>query len=226
LLLRVYFALGQLYLIPNVLKALQACELPPIQEFPRAHTVTFSFFIGKYHFAREDYEAAESCFEFCLLSCLDSTKKASVDACSRVFSHNLQQVLNYLVPIKLILSACHPSETLFKRLHDSEEAFYRKLINCIGKGDLGAYDQLLEENSSKLLARDSRILFERLRLLAFRQLLRRIHLALDGSTRLSLQLIKAMIEADGVVSIELLDVACQVSNLIARGMMKGYVSEE
>ena len=209
LLLRIYFHLGQLNLVQYVIKALNACELPGIDEFPRAHTVTFNYFLGRYYFNREEFEASEKCFVFCF-------ERLSAFPCQ------LNSVLHFLIPVKLILSLQKPNfHLIFLFKSKQNRLFYQNLVEVMSAGDLDTYKRLLHENSQTLLKFGSFTLYEKLFLLILRQKVIRIHKLLENSTRISLILLKNLCKTE-----ELEDVTCLVANLIAKGLIRGYISEE
>lgn len=213
LLLRVYFHLGQLNLVQNVLKALKACELPGIDEFPRAHTVTFNYFLGRYHYGREEFESAETCFMFCFDRLRNSDS----------FSSHFDAVLHFLIPIKLILHLSKPTFELISMFKSEQNRlFYANLVEFISAGDLESFKSLINQNYKQLIKADSYSLYEKLILLIIRQRIRRIHLKTDNSTRISLNLLHNLCDKETTLE----DVTCFVANLISRGLIRGYISEE
>lgn len=210
LLLKVYFHLDQLNLVQNVLRALQACELPGIDDFPRAHTITFNYYLGRYHFGREEYEISETCFTFCFQR-LPSSK-----------SPHLSAILHFLIPIKLILNLSHPTTQLISFFeNDQDVTFYTNLVQIIRSGDLHSYKLFLSQNYSKLIKTDSYGLYEKLIILVLRQRIIRIHRLSENSTRISLNLIHNLSTPDFTFE----DIACLVANTISRGIVRGYISE-
>lgn len=217
ILLRVYFHLGQLNLVQNVLKALQACELPGIDQFPRAHTVTFNYFLGRYHFGREEFELAEKCFTFCFER-LQFQQSDSV-----IFSKNFNSVLHFLIPIKFILKFSKPTFELISLFESHQnQLFYTNLVEFITAGDLISFKELLKQNYKQLIKAGTFSLYEKLILLIIRQRIRRIHLESENSTRISLLLLNNLCDKE----LSLDDVTCLVANLISRGLIRGYISEE
>lgn len=217
LLLRVYFHLGQLNLVQNVLKALQACELPGIDEFPRAHTVTFKYFLGRYHFGREEFELAENCFIFCFERLQQQRNN------STIFAKNLNSVLHFLIPIKLISQLAKPSSELISLFQsEKNQLFYTNLVKFIVAGDLESFKGLIQQNYKQLIKAGSFSLYEKLILLVIRQRIRRIHLETDNSTRISLILLHNLCDKESSLD----DVTCLVANLISKGLIRGYISEE
>ena len=222
LLLRIYFHLGQLNLVQNVLKALQACELPGIDDFPRAHTVTFNYFLGRYHFGREEFESAEKCFTFCFER-LQQQKQQQRQSDSVVFSKNFNSVLHFLIPIKLILHLSKPTFELISLFQSEQnQLFYTNLVKFISAGDLESFKELLKPNYKQLIKAGSFGLYEKLVILIILQKILRIHLETDNSTRISLILLHNLCDKESTLD----DVTCLVANLISRGLIRGYISEE
>jgi hypothetical protein len=58
LLFKTYFKLNSISLSKNILKAIQAYrgDMPPLDAFPKAHQVTFKYYVGVIYFLEEAYE--------------------------------------------------------------------------------------------------------------------------------------------------------------------------
>jgi hypothetical protein len=57
-LFKTYFKLNSVTLSKNIIRALQASrtEMPSIDAFPKAHQVTFNYYMGVIAFLEEDYK--------------------------------------------------------------------------------------------------------------------------------------------------------------------------
>lgn len=55
LVFRTYFHLQSISLCKNILRALGAGDLPPLEAFPKAHVVTFRYYVGRLALLEEDY---------------------------------------------------------------------------------------------------------------------------------------------------------------------------
>jgi COP9 signalosome complex subunit 12 len=57
LLFKTYFKLNSISLSKNILKAIQAYrgDMPPLDAFPKAHQVTFKYYVGVIYFLEENY---------------------------------------------------------------------------------------------------------------------------------------------------------------------------
>jgi hypothetical protein len=58
LLFKTYFKLNSISLSKNILKAIQAYrgDMPNLDVFPKAHQVTFKYYVGVIYFLEENYE--------------------------------------------------------------------------------------------------------------------------------------------------------------------------
>ncbi|KAL8733001.1 MAG: hypothetical protein Q9166_002399 [cf. Caloplaca sp. 2 TL-2023] len=74
LLFKTYFKLNSISLSKNCLRAIQASatDMPPMSAFPKAHIVTFNYYVGVIHFLDEEYAKAEenliAAYRMCLKS--------------------------------------------------------------------------------------------------------------------------------------------------------------
>jgi hypothetical protein len=57
LLFKTYFKLNSISLSKNILKAIRAYkgDMPPLENFPLAHQVTFKYYVGVIYFLEENY---------------------------------------------------------------------------------------------------------------------------------------------------------------------------
>ncbi|KAK0520999.1 COP9 signalosome (CSN) subunit [Tilletia horrida] len=90
LIFRVYFRLKTSHLCKNIIRALHAADIPPLTAFPRAHQVTYRYYIGVLAFQGEEYAKAEEELSWALNNCLT------------VATHNQQMILTYLIPTRLL----------------------------------------------------------------------------------------------------------------------------
>lgn len=174
LLLRCYFhAVHQVNLVGNVVRALQACELPPIEKYPRGDGLTFKYYLGRYYLGKEALLEALECFEWCWQR-LDEGDL------------NYSKIMAYLVPLKLVIQAKWPKNER------------NALLKAAWSGDLAKYHQLLLANRSNLLRWGTWNLYSKARLLCLRQLLKHFSQLLE-STRIPLRLLRALGAEDALI---------------------------
>jgi hypothetical protein len=210
LLFRIYFRLGQLNLCGNVLRALGNAELPDPTRYPAAQLVAFRYLLGRYYFVSEEFEKAEGELHLSFAHCLTE-------------SRNKRLILHFLIPVRLLQGGMRPSNALLKR-HGLDNLFYCDALAALWKGDLKKYMDLLTKYEYALLRLGTFLVWEKLLLIGYRNLLRKIYLLL-GSTRIPLaQLVRPFKRFAMAMDVD--EIACYVANLIERGMIKGYISQE
>jgi hypothetical protein len=70
LVLKSYFRVRRISLSKNVLRALEVNQdIPLLQEYPRAHQVTYRYYLGMLSFLNEDYAKSEQELTFAFYNC-------------------------------------------------------------------------------------------------------------------------------------------------------------
>ncbi len=59
----------------NIIRGIGAADLPPLESFPRAHQVTYQYYMAVFAFLREDYSEAERRFKVALEQCHHRMKR-------------------------------------------------------------------------------------------------------------------------------------------------------
>lgn len=206
-----YFQLRSISLCKNIVRALGAGDLPPLDAFPRAQMVTFRYYMGRLAFLDEDYVRAEA-----ELSCawahtpLHATKQ-------------LERILVYLTPVR-VLQAQHPT---FLASYPRLETAYGPLIHACQRGDVSAFDAALNETQRErsLVRLGVYLAWERARDVCITRLIRRVWRQEGSSTRTRLAPIASALQwldcASDAPGAEWL-----IATQIARGRIKGYIAHE
>ncbi|KAJ5245981.1 hypothetical protein N7468_000964 [Penicillium chermesinum] len=230
LLFKTYFKINSVSLTKNLLRALEAQshDIPPLEEFPKSQVVTFEYYVGVIHFLDENYTAAQTHLS------------RAWALCHRGAAKNRELILTYLIPCHLVTNHTLPSRQLlapFPRL----EAVFRPLSNCIKKGDLVGFDQAMSAGEDEFVKRRIYLPLERGRDIALRNLFRKVYIAggfeeaEQGQpplrrTRVPVAEFAAALRigthATGRSPIDIDEVECLLSNLIYKGLMKGYIARE
>ncbi|GFF98459.1 protein CSN12 homolog [Aspergillus udagawae] len=230
LLFKTYFKLNSVGLSKNLLRALSAssADLPELEAFPKSHIVTFKYYVGVIHFLDENYAEAEEHLAYAWKMCHKGAFK------------NRELILTYLVPCHLVTTHTLPSQKLlapFPRL----EKLYRPLCECIRKGDLVGFDTAMSAGEEEFVKRRIYLPLERGRDIALRNLFRKVFIAggfeesKDGQppirrTRIPVAEFAAALRigthADDRSRVDIDEVECLLSNLIYKGLMKGYIARE
>ncbi|PWN51492.1 protein CSN12 [Violaceomyces palustris] len=210
---KTYFKLKSISLCKNILRALSAGGLPPLQEYPRAQQVTFRYFVGVLAFLGEEYAKAEADLDFAFRNCH-----------KRAFK-NQELILTYLVPARLVRGSL-PSEELLSRFPRLSH-LYSNLIQSFRKGDVRSFDQELSSPAKEksLVKLGTYLSMERSREGCLRGLFRRVWLAKKKETRLKIDDFWLALKFVGMqVSKE--EAEWYIANMIFKGYMKGYIAHE
>ncbi|KAJ5807757.1 hypothetical protein N7474_009026, partial [Penicillium riverlandense] len=230
LLFKTYFKLNSVGLTKNLLRALnaQSVDLPPLESFPKSQIVTFKYYVGVIHFLDENYAEAEEH--------LTSAWKI----CHRGAFKNRELILTYLIPCHLVTTHTLPSKELLAPFPRLEKSF-RPLSNCIRKGDLVGFDQAMSAGEDEFVKRRIYLPLERGRDIALRNLFRKVFIvggwdeSKDGQpptrrSRVPIAEFAAALRigthATGRSRVDMDEVECLLSNLVYKGLMKGYIHRE
>lgn len=233
--------MGQLNLCNNVIRALQAAsaDLPPLTAFPAGQQVAYAFYLGRYHFMSDQLRQAEPHLSraFELVSCLIGEKspkqkrrrKDSADeTVLRVAMANQKWILHYLIPARLALEGQKPTKDLLQRC-SLLEPFYGPAMEALKAGSLRTYLGLLDRHRKDLHRLGTYVHFERLIILAQRNLLRRVWILLDRPSRIEIGAMVGFFATTILVDPEddpnpLESIWCVIAILIDQGYLRGYIA--
>ncbi|KAM0459890.1 hypothetical protein ACHAPV_000138 [Trichoderma viride] len=228
LLFKTYFKLNSASLSRTILKTLSAYkgDMPALSAFPKSQRVTFKFYEGVLFFLEENYIEAE---------------KYLVEAwelCHKDANANLERILTYLIPCRLLTSHLLPTKALLEPFPRLQKLFL-PLAQCIRKGDLRAFDIALQEGEDEFVKRRIYLTLERGRDIALRNLLRKVFIAggfdevKEGETtpvrrtRVPVAEFRAAIcMGSGGELVDTDEVECLLANMIYKDLMKGYIARE
>ncbi|WFD36251.1 COP9 signalosome (CSN) subunit [Malassezia cuniculi] len=154
-----YFALKSLALCRNILRALSAGDIPPLEAFGRGDVVTYRYYLGRLRFLDEDYDAAESELARALAESPASAPR------------NQERILIYLVPMRL-LRGIRPSAELLRRFPQTH-ALYGDIVEAYSRGDARAYDAALRASDRTFVRLGLYLALERARAVCISRLFRR-----------------------------------------------------
>jgi hypothetical protein len=166
LLFKTHFKLNHISLSKNILRSLRASneDMPPLTAFPASHQVTFLYYCGVIHFLEEDYATAEE-------HLLAAYNKCHVGA-----TKNLQLILTYLIPTKLLTSHMLPSSALLAQYPQLARLF-QPVCDAIRTADLKAFNAALEKGEDEFVKRRIYLTLERGRDIILRNILRKVFIS-------------------------------------------------
>lgn len=226
LLFKTYFKLNSEPLSKNILKAISAgrSDIPPITMFPKSQQVTFKYYEGVLAFLEENYVEAEKHLEMAWLMCHHGAER------------NLELILTYLIPCRLLTTHTLPSTQLLKPFPRLQKLF-TPLAHAIKKADLRAFDVALRNGEDEFIKRRVYLTLERGRDIVLRNLLRKVFIAggfeeaKDGAapvrrTRIPITEFTAAVQMSSGEPVDSDEVECLMANMIYKNLMKGYIAHE
>mmetsp|Transcript_11686 Transcript_11686/g.32838 ORF Transcript_11686/g.32838 Transcript_11686/m.32838 type:complete len:407 (+) Transcript_11686:1356-2576(+) len=205
---KIYFLTNNVQRSLNLFKPIDRKEWPPLRLFPISHVTTFKYYFGRYFLYAGNFEKAEEALQF------------AFERCAKSHKHNKQLVLWFLVPVKM-LRGHYPPRDVLSRYHLAE---YIDLVQAVHRGDVASFNKTMEKNEGIFIRRGVFLILEKLRFLLYRNLLKQIA-KFEGGTKINLGLVRGALEWGGE-DVDLDETECIVANLIACGLVKGYVSHK
>lgn len=190
--------------------------MPPMSSFPKSHQVTYNYYVGVVKFLEEDYEVAEQHLTAAYNLCLASSPR------------NIQLILIYLIPTKLITNSVLPTEALLAPYPGLQELL-GPIARCISRGDLAGFDAALQAGEDEFVKRRVYLTLERGRDVCMRNLFRQVYLAGGFEvpkedkpettnkirrSRFSISEFVTAVRMSGKQSLESEEVECLIANMI------------
>eukprot|EP00750_Incisomonas_marina_P025644 INCI5603.1.p1 GENE.INCI5603.1~~INCI5603.1.p1 ORF type:complete len:531 (-),score=99.56 INCI5603.1:16-1608(-) len=273
-LLRTYLSGGQYFLCDKLLRDISSTidvrrDLPA---FAASDAVEFAYYLGKFAVIRTRLQDARAHLTFASAACLRvpyqskgmpakrpradvhnngiDGKKIKGVLCAK--DQNLRRILRLLVPVKMVLGEV-PSEEFLEQ-HGLCE--FKPVRSAVQNGQLGLLRKILSSTGgigdiqgyqAQFAAWDILFTLEKLEVVAFRNLVRRVHAThvaidtekakLDGATktapenygtRLPLPDVEVAMRLAGCEAAECEEgqAACHLALLIEIGLVRGYIAQE
>jgi len=214
-LFKVYFKLNALHLCKNLINAVNLPTFLPFDSFPKSEKVTYNFYVGRLAVFEDAYERAATHLEYAFENCHARSRK------------NVRLILQYLIPVKLILGVL-PSERLLQTYELRE---FVDVVEAARRGDVRLLNAALHANESTFIKQGTYLILEKLRMSVYRTLFKKIH-AIHGeretnkANQVALAKFQRALRWCGVDDVDIDEVECVVSNLIFRKFVKGYISHK
>ena len=214
-LFKMYFRINLLKQVGHVRRNIET-RFPPLDEFPKSQTVTYTFYLGRLQVMAEQYAEAEESLGFALRHCHKDSKA------------NKARILQYLVPVRL-LRGMFPAPRLLQKYNFPQ---FQQAVAAIKAGDLRSYNVVLREHEDFFISRGIFLILEKLKKLVYRNLIRKVHTIMrnDESVKrkeqIKLSYIRAAFSANGVEMPEehFDEIECILANLIYRGYIRGFIA--
>jgi hypothetical protein len=226
LLFRIYFSLNNTRLCMNIIRAVENenQQFPPLTEFPKAEYVTWCWFRARNHFNDAAFELAIE-----PLTCAFEAFPQNVGG-DLTFAKNKRLVLLYLIVAKMLSHGKVPNDWLLEA-HDF--AFLKPLCQAVRTGNLNAYLQQIQLYRKFFLQTELYLVLQvQMKQVIYRNLLRLTYSTyrkvsgIEGRLPIEVVVCAFLIVSPGNNDWNAEHVECISANLIAKGMVKGYISHE
>lgn len=204
-LFKIYFRINKLQLCKPLIRAIDS--LPIKDMFPKAHLVTYRFFVGKKAMFDSDYKLADEYLTYAFEHCHQASKK------------NKRTILIYLLPVKMQLGKM-PSIKLLKR---NNLLPFVDVRNAVSSGNLLLLMKALDDHQTFFIKSGIYLILEKLKIITYRNLFKKTALIL-ATHQLPIEAFRVALHYMGQTDVETDEVHCILANLIYEGHIKGYIS--
>ncbi|KAJ7245696.1 hypothetical protein C8J57DRAFT_1678885 [Mycena rebaudengoi] len=211
--MKCYFKVHQFPLLANLFTPCSV-DIPPLEEYPRAHQVTYRYYVGILSFLNEEFIKTPEAEQELTLAFYN---------CCLGAHNNQRRILAYLIPLR-ILHGHLPSDELLHRFPVLQDIF-APFVTAIRRGDIAAFDRALAERETRLYELSLWFTLQRTRELCLRGLFRRVWVASGKGTRIPLTMFHCALRISGT-DVELEEAECLIANMVYKGFMRGYISHE
>mmetsp|Transcript_10506 Transcript_10506/g.19274 ORF Transcript_10506/g.19274 Transcript_10506/m.19274 type:complete len:416 (-) Transcript_10506:291-1538(-) len=213
---KAYFKLNTFNNCETLFKVIDDMELTAGASI--AHRATLCYYEGRSRAYDEKFVAAEAGLS------------EAFQLCGAIGHHrNLERVLRYLIPVRLLLGVL-PSPQLLRRFR--LEGVYGDICRAVREGDLALLAQALARNQILFIRQGTYLILERLQAVVQRTLLRKCFLrhrseveSPQAAAQVPMKLFEAALVQQGVVE-DPLEVQCILVNLISRKLVKAYLAPQ
>ncbi|XP_066603911.1 PCI domain-containing protein 2 [Prorops nasuta] len=206
-LLKVYFRINKLHLCKPLIRAIESS--PYKDQFALAQQITYKFFVGRKAMFDSDYKAANEYLTY------------AFEHCHKYSSKNKRLILTYLVPVKMLLGYM-PKKNLLEK-YDLLE--FWELVESVKKGDLHSLEGVMTEHESFFISAGIFLIVEKLKLIAYRNLFKKVYLVLN-THQIPIDSFLTALQMHKIEDIDMDETECLIANLIYEGKIRGYISHQ
>jgi hypothetical protein len=159
-LFKVYFKINKLNLMKPLIRAVEQSNLR--NECQIGQLVTYSYFVGRKAIFDSDFKAADENLTF------------AFERCHRAAKRNKRRILTYLIPVKMLLGQI-PSYRLLQKYSLLE---FAGIATALQQGNVLALNGAIDRNEKFFIQCGTYLILEKLTVLAYRNLFKRVYLLL------------------------------------------------
>ncbi|XP_076251221.1 PCI domain-containing protein 2 [Rhynchophorus ferrugineus] len=205
-LFKVYFRINKLHLCKPLIRAIESS--PFKDTFSLSQQITYRYFVGRKAMFDSDYKAADKYLSY------------AFENCHKVSQKNKRLILIYLVPVKILLGYI-PNRKVLEKYNVLE---FWDLVQAVCQGNLKWFDEIMEKHESFFIACGIYLIVDKLKIIAYRNLFKKVYLILS-THQIPVESLQTALEFLGQ-DVDLDETQCIVANLINEGKIKGYISHQ
>ncbi|KAG0288266.1 hypothetical protein BGZ96_007944 [Linnemannia gamsii] len=221
---RVYFKIQSTRLLPTMIANISKAGVK-LEQYPMSQQVAHRYYLGRYSLYQLDLRSTERHLAFAFRNC--PPQDPHDQQANIVTYNNARLCLIYLIAARLCIGI-FPSQQLLQAY--DLEIYFSTLARAIKLGDLGLLDNHLDNPQLMSWFVEKEIYFllkEKLRVLCWRSLIRRVWLLGAGQPRVDLNLLVSVVQLlTKDTSFDIWDVECITGSLLDQGYIRGYIHSE
>ncbi|XP_049773663.1 PCI domain-containing protein 2 [Schistocerca nitens] len=204
-LFKVYFRINKLHLCKPLIRAIESSPLK--DNFSLSQQITYKYYVGRKAMFDSDFKSADTYLSF------------AFEKCHKKCVRNKRLILIYLVPVKMLLGYMPKKKVLAK--YDLLQ--FWELVEAIRSGNIRQANKVIQQHQFFFIKCGIYLILEKLKVIAYRNLFKRVHFMLD-THQIPLEALLIALKIMGTDDIDLEEIQCIVANLIAEKKIKGYLS--
>lgn len=204
---KVYFRINKLHLCKPLIRAIDSYQYK--ENFSLSQQITYRYFVGRKAMFDSDYKAADEYLTY------------AFENCHKLSRRNKRLILIYLVPVKMLLGYM-PS---YKVLEKYDVVEFWELVCAVCQGNLKLFDEIMEKHESFFIKCGIYLIVDKLKIIAYRNLFRKVYLILN-THQIPVEALQEALVFLGQTDVDLDETQCIVANLIYEGKIKGYISHQ
>lgn len=179
------------------------------EQFYTSHKVTYAYYVGRKAMFDANYTLATNQLNYALEHC-------------HAFAHgNKRRILICLIPVRMLLGQ-FPTSFL---LHKYRLSQFAEIGIAVRAGNLKLLKDSIIRNQEAFVTWGVFLILEKLRLITYRNLFRKVHAIMGMPTQLKLSVLQTALRLSEEEN-DLDEVECITANLIDKKFIRGYINHQ
>lgn len=204
-LFKIYFRINKLHLCKPLIRAIDS--LPMKDKFSLSHLITFRYYVGQKAMFDGDFKKADEYLSF------------AFERCHRASRKNKRLILQFLVPVKMLLGQM-PKKTLLRKY---DLLAFEEVSSSVCAGDIRRLTAVMDKHEHYFIKCGIYLILEKLKIIAYRNLFKKVYV-IKNTHQLPISSFTAALRWMEVDEVDDDETACIIANLICDNRIKGYIS--